>query len=255
MIHIFKSNPLNNFISEASKNFVNKTVVNGRHILLTADSHLILYPKSDEEYKCIAEHPALSRPLRATVEIHILRAPNTLVIEGHKDGDVITVTDKLTLKCVSSNGYPPPGVIWLRNGIEIDRNSHIGPRNEVINTLSIGVSAADNRSHYTCQASNPLTPIPLTQTITLSVLCKSTSIACNMIAWVWLFIPRIARQRLRSQSLKVRSKCLYFRPKTVQWERHKGPQPPLRPTGQLPVRAPRRRPRLSRLKRRPNYCQ
>ena len=162
------------FVSEAAKTFVNKSLVNNRHILYTIDSFLTLYPKSEEEYKCVAEHPGLSKPLRATVLINIFKSPNTPVIEGYKDGDIVNFHEKLTLKCISSNGYPPPSVIWLRNGVEVDRSYIIGNRNEVINTLTLVVTAAENLAQYTCQASNLLTPIPLTQTVTLSVLCESS---------------------------------------------------------------------------------
>jgi hypothetical protein len=160
------------FVSEAAKTSVNKSLVNNRHILYTMESFLTLYPKAEEEYRCQAEHPGLSKPLRATVLINIFKAPNAPVIDGYKNGDIVNFQEKLTLKCTSSNGYPPPSVIWLRNGVEIDRSFSVTSRNEVINSLTFVVTAAENLAQYTCQASNPLTPIPLKETVTLSVLCE-----------------------------------------------------------------------------------
>ncbi|XP_054169092.1 synaptogenesis protein syg-2-like [Oppia nitens] len=163
-------------LTEAAKTAINKTLVNNRHILYLVESYLVLYPKHEEEYRCVAEHPGLIKTLRATVLINIFRAPKIPVIDGYKDGDIVNFGEKLTLKCSSSNGYPPPSLIWLRNGIEIDRSHTVSSRNEVINTLSLVVSATDNMAQYTCQASNPMTAIPLTQTVTLSVLFLPTKI-------------------------------------------------------------------------------
>ncbi|CAG2111842.1 unnamed protein product, partial [Medioppia subpectinata] len=157
-------------LPEAAKTSVNKTLVNNRHIFYTIDSYLTLYPKSEEEYRCVAEHPGLSKPLRSRILINIFRAPNVPVIDGYNNGDIVSFNERLTLKCSSTNGYPPPSVIWLRNGLEIDRSQTVGQRNEVINTLTFTVTADDNAAQYTCQATNPLTPIPLTQTVILSVL-------------------------------------------------------------------------------------
>ncbi|OTF80809.1 sticks and stones-like protein [Euroglyphus maynei] len=77
----------------------------------------------DEEYRCQAEHPGLSKPLRAMAIINIYRQPSIPVIDGYKNGDLINYQEKLTLKCTSINGYPPPTIIWYRNGVEIDRTS------------------------------------------------------------------------------------------------------------------------------------
>lgn len=133
----------------------------------------MLYPKSDEEYKCQVEHPGLSKPLRATAQISIYRNPSSPVIEGFKSGDIVSFQEKLTLKCTSANGYPPPTVVWLRNGVEVDRNStQSRSGTEVVNTLSFVVQQTDNLATFTCQVANLMTPIPLQKSITLNVLCK-----------------------------------------------------------------------------------
>lgn len=134
----------------------------------------MLYPKSDEEYKCQVEHAGLSKPLRATAQISIYRSPSSPVIEGYKSGDIVSFQEKLTLKCTSANGYPPPTVVWLRNGVEVDRNStQSRSGTEMVNTLSFVVQQTDNLATFTCQVANLMTPIPLQQSITLNVLCKS----------------------------------------------------------------------------------
>lgn len=151
---------------------MSKTVLANRHTLFAIESSLVLYPKVDEEYKCQAEHPGLSKPLRAVAQISIYKKPNPPVIDGYKQGDIVSFQKKLTLKCSSTNGYPPPSVIWLRNGVEVDRSFMLVSRYEVVNTMSFVVDQNDNMAQYTCQVINSLTPIPLQQSITLHVLCK-----------------------------------------------------------------------------------
>ena len=159
-------------LSEAAKTTVSKTLLANRHTLFSVESSLVLYPKSDEEYRCQVEHPGLSKPLRATAQINIFRRPSTPVIEGYKKGDIVNFKEKLTLKCTSTNGYPPPSVIWFRNGVEIDRTFSQSNRHEVVNTLSFMVQQTDNLAQLTCQVSNAVTPEPLEHSITLNVLCK-----------------------------------------------------------------------------------
>ena len=160
--------------TEAAKTAISKTLFANRHTLYSVESSLVLYPKFDEEYRCQVEHGGLSKPLRATAQINIMRRPNSPVIDGYQNGDVINFQEKLTLKCTSNGGYPPPSVIWLRNGVEIDRTFAISPfpRHEVVNSLSFVVEHADNMAAFTCQVSNLLTPVPLQQSIILNVLRK-----------------------------------------------------------------------------------
>ena len=106
---------------EAAKTTVSKTLLSNRHTIYSIESSLILYPKIDEEYRCQAEHNGLSKPLRAMALINIYRQPSSPVIDGYKNGDIVNYQEKLNLKCTSINGYPPPTIIWYRNGIEIDR--------------------------------------------------------------------------------------------------------------------------------------
>lgn len=138
----------------------------------------MLYPKSDEEYRCQVEHSGLSKPLRATAQINIYRKPTTPVIEGYKNGDVVNFQEKLTLKCTSTNGYPPPSVVWLRNGVEIDRTYTQISRHEVVNTLSFVVEQSDHLAQLTCQVDNHVTPMPLQQSLTLNVLRKCPLCGC-----------------------------------------------------------------------------
>ncbi|CAG2166889.1 unnamed protein product, partial [Oppiella nova] len=183
-------------LADASKTLVNKTLVNNRHILYTIDSFLTLYPKNEEEYRCVAEHPGLSKTLRARILINIFRAPNVPVIDGYKNGDIVSFNEKLTLKCSSTNGYPPPSVIWLRNGLEIDRSQTVTARHDVINTLTFIVTAAENLAQYTCQATNLMTPIPLTQTITLILPAKISIVGPNEVPLIETkdFTCRIGRR-------------------------------------------------------------
>ena len=159
---------------------MSKTLLASRHTLFSVESSLVLYPKSDEEYKCHVEHPGLSKPLRATAQINIFRKPSAPVIEGYKNGDIVNFQEKLTLKCTSANGYPPPSVVWLRNGVEIDRSYTQTSRHEVVNALSFVVQQTDNLAQFTCQVMNPVTPIPMQQSVTLNVLCECAKV-CSVV--------------------------------------------------------------------------
>ncbi|KAH7639691.1 sticks and stones-like protein [Dermatophagoides farinae] len=170
-------------LPEAAKTTVSKTLLSNRHTIYSIESSLILYPKIDEEYRCQAEHNGLSKPLRAMALINIYRQPSSPVIDGYKNGDIVNYQEKLNLKCTSINGYPPPTIIWYRNGIEIDRTYTIimsqqqqNGHHEVFNTLSIIVDHNDNQAQYTCQVMNSLTAIPLQESITLNVFLFPTQI-------------------------------------------------------------------------------
>lgn len=163
MINFFNCN------LEAAKTTISKTLLSNRHTLYSVESSLVLYPKMDEEYRCQAEHSGLSKTLIAIAQINIFKMPSMPVIDGYKNGDIINFQKKLTLKCTSFNGYPPPSVIWFRNGIEVDRTYSLIGRHDVVNTLTFIVDRNDNLAQYTCQVINSLTPIPLQDSVTLNV--------------------------------------------------------------------------------------
>ncbi|RWS31861.1 nephrin-like protein [Leptotrombidium deliense] len=157
-------------LAEASRTYYNKTVIKDKYVLFTTESSIILYPKTDEQYSCEVQHAGLIKPLRATAFINILTVPEPPIIEGFRDGDAVTVSETLTLTCTSRRGYPPPKVIWYRDGTEVDRSYIITNKNEVINSHMFVVTVDDNQAVYKCAVSNSQTPRPLELAIRLNVL-------------------------------------------------------------------------------------
>lgn len=133
----------------------------------------MLYPKSDEQYSCEAQHPGLIKPLKASALINILRPPSALpIIDGYKEGDIVQVGETISLTCISKGGFPPPKVVWHRNGVLVDQSFILNNRNDVINTYQFVVSVDDNQANYSCAVSNNLTQKPLVAQIKLNVLCE-----------------------------------------------------------------------------------
>lgn len=162
--------------TEAAKTTLRKTLLFGRHDLYAVESHLVLYPRTDEEYRCQAEHPGLSKPIRALAQINIYRRPSAPVIEGYKSGEIVNFQEKLTLKCTSMGGHPAPTVTWLRDGIEIDRTASQPSRLDTVNSMTFVVEQDDNMRQYTCQVTHPMLPVPLQASVVLNVLCKLSSL-------------------------------------------------------------------------------
>lgn len=146
--------------------------MSGKHVLFTSESSIALYPRADEQYACEVQHPGLARPLRASPLLSMLSAPGTPHIDGFKEGDIVSVGEQLTLVCVSRGGYPPPRVVWSRNGLEVDRSAAAGPRGEMVNTHTFVVAVEDNQAVFRCSVANSQTAKPLETAIRLNVLCK-----------------------------------------------------------------------------------
>ena len=168
-------------LPEAAKTIVSKTLLSNRHELFTVTSTLVLYPRSDEEYRCLAEHPALSRPVQATASVHIFKLPGSPQIEAITNSGsamngalkrpiTVKFQERVTLRCSSIGGYPHPTIIWRRNGIELDRTYGLVPgRPEVVNVLTFQASQADHQARFTCEISNPLLSQPLIASVQLNV--------------------------------------------------------------------------------------
>ncbi|KAH9404752.1 cell adhesion molecule, partial [Tyrophagus putrescentiae] len=178
-------------LPEAAKTTVSKTLLtNSRHTLFTVESSLVLYPKSDVEYRCQVEQAGLSVPLRATASINIFRPPGAPLIEGHQSGDVVLFGEKVTLKCISTGGYPLPSVIWLRNGKLVDESYSQTGRHEVVNSVSFTVNQTDHQATYSCLVSNGLAAKPLQASVILKVLFFPTQVQINAPSEVLLLEPQ-----------------------------------------------------------------
>ncbi|XP_074595282.1 nephrin-like isoform X2 [Brevipalpus obovatus] len=156
-------------LPEASRTYYNKSIVNNRHILYSMESSIILYPKTEEHYSCEVHHNGLVKPLRAFSVINILSEPGLPVIEGYKEEDPVIEGSQVNLNCVSRGGYPPPKLLWYRNGIEVDKSYQMNSKNEAVNNYSFTTTIDDNQSVLKCSASNGLSRKPTEISIKLNI--------------------------------------------------------------------------------------
>uniref|UniRef100_A0A1W7RA58 Nephrin n=1 Tax=Hadrurus spadix TaxID=141984 RepID=A0A1W7RA58_9SCOR len=136
-----------------------------------AISTMTLYPNPDDNgavYTCEAVHPALSIPLRTSVELSVCFPPGPPEIEGYQHGETIRKGDTLTLSCTSRGGNPLAQLIWYKNDEQIDY-SYTTNGHESTNSITILVDSTDNEAVYKCEASNSVSPKPFTERVKLIV--------------------------------------------------------------------------------------
>ncbi|XP_023244216.1 synaptogenesis protein syg-2-like [Centruroides sculpturatus] len=154
-------------VPEATK--VSVTIDEGRGF--ATSSSLTLYPKLEQSgttYTCEALHPALEKPLRATISVGILFPPSPPIIQGYQDGDVVQIGDMIVLICISRGGKPAPRIIWYRNDVLVDM-THSSTGYETTNTFTFTAGIEDNNAVFRCEVSNALTKEPMKKAITFNV--------------------------------------------------------------------------------------
>lgn len=98
--------------------------------------------------------------------------PSPPLISGYVEGSIIPAGSIQKLLCVSSGGNPLATLTWYKNDKKI--NSVLkSSEKSVTAELTILANVTDNQARYRCEAHNSATEIPLFETKTLSVHCKS----------------------------------------------------------------------------------
>ena len=82
----------------------------------------------------------------------------------------------VTILCEVVGGKPSPVVTWWRDMVMVDDTAEDITEYKVTNSLTISnLTRSDLHSILTCQASNPVTPTPVTTSARLDMTCKSQS--------------------------------------------------------------------------------
>ncbi|XP_054168665.1 nephrin-like [Oppia nitens] len=150
--------------------------------LTSTSSVIYIYTKLDDngvQYSCQGEHPALTKPIKSTITLSVLYPPGLPSIEGYTDGDVIRVTDTLTLACISRGGNPLAKLIWYKDSEEVDNTYSGSGGRESTNIYTFIVSPSDNNAVYKCEATNDVTAQPLIALIQLKVLFPAVKVDIN----------------------------------------------------------------------------
>lgn len=138
-------------------------------------SEISIIPKPEDNglsYSCLAIHPALSKPLRKSVNIDVLYPPGPPEIGGYFLGDIARAGDTLTLTCKSKGGNPLAQLVWFKNGEQIDFSYDTFASRESINEHQFIVDSSHNNAVYRCDAISPINSKPLSSMIQLAVQCK-----------------------------------------------------------------------------------
>lgn len=100
-----------------------------------------------------------------------LDPPSEPIITGYSSDEEVRAGDTLRLVCISRGGNPPAQVVWFKNG-ETKDSSYDSGSNRSENEISFVLQKSDNGAVFRCEASNPVTPQPLTAQVTLTVNCE-----------------------------------------------------------------------------------
>ena len=103
--------------------------------------------------------------------------PNRPEIEGYSRGQIVKTGDTMKLKCIARGGNPLAQVYWYKNDHELDF-SYISGNGKAENELIFTVQPTDNNARYRCEATNLVTPTPLTEEIRLKVHCELDECVC-----------------------------------------------------------------------------
>ena len=97
--------------------------------------------------------------------------PGAPEISGYIEGETILLGQTVNLVCVAAGGNPLAEIVWYRNGRPEDKSYTTSGR-ESRNTYSFLAAAEDDAAVFRCEASNRLSPEPMTAEIVLSVQCE-----------------------------------------------------------------------------------
>ncbi|XP_070551640.1 nephrin-like [Ptychodera flava] len=135
---------------------------------ITSQQLTIVTADTDEvTYTCQVTNEQLLRSVSASTTISIQSPPNKPFISGFEPGQVVKPNDVLRMTCVSVGGSPPANLTWTKNGVTIQNADYAACGSIVTSEISIITDTTDSGAIYTCYASNPALPEPLSTNVRL----------------------------------------------------------------------------------------
>ncbi|XP_070550962.1 nephrin-like [Ptychodera flava] len=118
-------------------------------------------------YTCQATNVDLLQTVSDSITVSVLHPPNPPTIDS--DGPNAEANAALRMSCRSIGGNPLATLTWLKDGVPVEDAKYATHGNIASSELRIILDQTDNGAMYSCNASNPATPQPLSTNITLSV--------------------------------------------------------------------------------------
>jgi len=124
--------------------------------------------EDDADYECQVGPASYNKPIRAPAHLHVLLAPTSIEIIGHREGSKIHIreNEELELTCKVSNSKPKADIVWYRRNArfvadEVEESEEDGSdsgRKTVMSKIKFRTSARDNQAQFTCEARHPALP-------------------------------------------------------------------------------------------------
>ncbi|MBN3295598.1 NPHN protein, partial [Amia calva] len=122
------------------------------------------------QFQCVANSDALLTPLKTSFTMSVLFPPQPPVIEG-MDSEEVKAGTTLQLLCTSRGGNPVATLHWTKNDELLSSSWEVDKQAVVArSSVTLTVKAEDNGAQLTCESTNPASPSPLLNTITLNVV-------------------------------------------------------------------------------------
>ncbi|CAH0382334.1 unnamed protein product [Bemisia tabaci] len=146
----------------------------------SAWSRIVLSPSAEDDgvtYSCEAQHEALppDQRLRASVQLSVLYPPSVPFIEGYMKGESVLRGQTVELTCRSKSGNPPAQLVWYKNGEQVSMEYRTNGKSSE-NTFTFTATEEDDKAVFLCEASNIMSPTPLSSQVQLNVFYASREV-------------------------------------------------------------------------------
>ncbi|KAF2366197.1 Fibronectin type III [Trinorchestia longiramus] len=125
---------------------------------------------------CYAHNQPLASTKVDTKTITILRPPGQPVIIGYDGSHMLRKGDRHRLTCVSNGGNPRATLTWFKGSTKLASTSTHQDEDSSVAELDIVLQESDNGATYKCEAKNPASSEPLTNSTTLTVAFPPASV-------------------------------------------------------------------------------
>ncbi|XP_077985243.1 nephrin-like [Glandiceps talaboti] len=132
-------------------------------------------------YMCQATNSVLRNTVTATQSVSVQYPPEAPTISGYGGNDIAKAGNLLSMMCASFGGNPLATLVWKKNGVALEDGNYKTQGNTATSQLSIITEQSDNGAIYSCDASNPATPKPLSCNVTLVVHFPPASVSLRTI--------------------------------------------------------------------------